>query len=180
MSGVENLYVGNTYNDVLMNAKETSDSDRRANSNMENAPSAGHHIDDPFEDVLVWPKVNENITGKKRRKQEHVPSVATSGRWLQWHNKKESEKRDEEIAKKARIEKRKLIKQQKEEQKEEQKREKIEKKRQRDEMKESKKADKENAKQGSTEKQLKRGRNQCKQGSTDKKKNDKRQKTKIR
>lgn len=130
-------------------------------SNISSDPS----IDDPFKDVLVWPKVNDNTTAKKRRKQEHVPSVATSGRWLQWHNKKESEKHREEIAKKARVEKRKLIKQQREKQKEEQKRDKIEKNRQRDEEKELKKEEKENAKKARKKKQLqvKRGKDESTQ-----------------
>lgn len=127
-------------------------------------------VEDPFEGVLVWPRVDDKINGSKRRKQEHVPSVATSGRWLQWYNKKDSEKRQEELEKKARIEKRKMVKQQKEKQKEEQKLDKIEKKRQKAEQNEMKKAEKENAKTAKTKKQLKRGKLGCKLGPTDKNK----------
>lgn len=52
-----------------------------------------------------------------RRAQEHIPSVATSERWLQWFRKKDLEKKEMEDAKKARIEKRKQDKERKEEEK---------------------------------------------------------------
>ncbi|XP_065087694.1 uncharacterized protein LOC135709312 [Ochlerotatus camptorhynchus] len=44
---------------------------------------------DPFDDVLVWPRVAPTDPNQqKRRIQENVPSVATSDRWLQWYKKK--------------------------------------------------------------------------------------------
>ncbi|XP_062698127.1 glutamic acid-rich protein-like [Aedes albopictus] len=140
-------------NDISMNA---SLAEKSSSSSNEDTIACN---EDPFEGVLVWPRVNENTHGKKRRKQEHVPSVATSDRWLQWYNKKDSDKKQEELAKKDRIEKRKLIKQQKEEKKEEQRLEKIEKKRLRDEEKELRLANKENAKRAKTVKPSKRKQN---------------------
>lgn len=70
---------------------------------------------DPFDDVLIWPRVDDKKVGRKRRIQEHVPSVATSTKWLEWYNKKDQSKREQEEAKLARIEQRKLQKQKKEE-----------------------------------------------------------------
>ncbi|XP_055527887.1 uncharacterized protein LOC129720430 [Wyeomyia smithii] len=73
---------------------------------------------DPFEEVLVWPRVQTNGPNqRKRRGQEHVPSVSTSNRWLEWYKKKDLEKKEIEDAKKARIEERKIKKKQRDEDK---------------------------------------------------------------
>ncbi|XP_062562120.1 uncharacterized protein LOC134225781 [Armigeres subalbatus] len=69
--------------------------------------------DDPFVDVLIWPKVNDAAGKGPRKKVEHIPSVATSSKWLEWHNKKENDKKEKENAKLARMEKRRLLKEQK-------------------------------------------------------------------
>ncbi|EAT46828.1 AAEL002033-PA [Aedes aegypti] len=70
---------------------------------------------DPFEGIFIWPKVNERNGNDKQRRKEHVPSVATSNRWRKWYDKKDEERKQEEEAKVARIEKRKLARIQKEE-----------------------------------------------------------------
>ncbi|XP_065077867.1 uncharacterized protein LOC135701082 [Ochlerotatus camptorhynchus] len=70
---------------------------------------------DPFDDVLVLPRVYDKKGDRKRKTQEHFPSVATSTKWLEWYNKKDQAKKEQEKAKLARIEQRKLLKEQKEE-----------------------------------------------------------------
>ncbi|XP_062561107.1 nucleolar protein 58-like [Armigeres subalbatus] len=111
---------------------------------------------DPFDKVLIWPRIEPPKKGdRKRRGQEHVPSVATSERWLQWFKKKDQEKQEKEVAQKARLEERKRLKEKKEEErcqlqkkKEEAKKAKIEErknlKEKREEMKRTKAATKKN------------------------------------
>ncbi|XP_062535048.1 28 kDa heat- and acid-stable phosphoprotein homolog [Armigeres subalbatus] len=92
--------------------------------------------EDPFDKVLIWPRIDSSVSKeRKRRGLGHVPSVATSERWLQWFQNKDHDKQEKEEAKRARMEQRKI-----------QKEEKIELKRQTAIKKEQEKRDKEAAK----------------------------------
>lgn len=85
---------------------------------LETSAASSPNSIDPFEEVLVWPRVTPtDPSQRKRRAQEHVPCVATSDRWLQWYKKKDLEKKEIEDAKKARIEERKMKKQKRDEEK---------------------------------------------------------------
>ncbi|XP_021694736.1 uncharacterized protein LOC110674765 isoform X2 [Aedes aegypti] len=69
--------------------------------------------DDPFADVLIWPKITHVSGAAPKRKIEHIPSVATSSKWLEWHDKKDDDRKKKEEAKLARMEKRRLLNEQK-------------------------------------------------------------------
>lgn len=83
---------------------------------------------DPFEGILIWPKVNDKTSDQKSRRKDHVPSVATSDRWRQWYNKKDEERKQKEEAKMAKAEERKLIRIMKEKEQETRKQQREEKK----------------------------------------------------
>ncbi|XP_053681562.1 uncharacterized protein LOC128732342 [Sabethes cyaneus] len=88
------------------------------NVTVETTGASDTNPKDPFEEVLVWPRIRTDVPNqRKRRGQEHVPSVSTSDRWLQWFEKKDMEKKEIEDAKKARIAERKNKKKQRDEEK---------------------------------------------------------------
>lgn len=95
-----------------------SKDDLMENVTLKTTGTSDTNSKDPFEEVLVWPRVRtDGPNQRKRRVQEHVPSVSTSDRWLQWYKKKDLEKKEIEDAKRARIEKRKIKKKQRDEEK---------------------------------------------------------------
>lgn len=100
----------------LLNSIQTHDS--TAKSALQTSFASSTDSKDPFEDVLIWPRVAPtDPSQRKRRIPEHVPSVATSNRWLQWYQKKDLEKKEIEDAKKAKIEQRKALKEKRDKEK---------------------------------------------------------------
>jgi len=77
-------------------------------------------IPDVFKKAIFWPRKN-NLTTKKRATKVKIPSVATSLAWQEYHQAKEMEKYQRQIAIEERKRKRQETAQKKKQEREEKK-----------------------------------------------------------